>query len=156
MSLTSTILAVTLILGALFEEAPLLQSSAHAAPHEDHDFLESAGSASLPQTSPVPRRVSVPLQVSVSPQTSMLPHVAGTKFISRGKNGGRWRGRVFGSGPTTLILRFFRGEALVKRKLVGRVKLDNEPEGVRFSYSGSRPRAKTTHWDIIAIYDKSK
>jgi hypothetical protein len=85
-----------------------------------------------------------------------LPRVSVTKFTARGKHGGRWRGRVFGSGPTALILRFFKGDTLVKKKLIGRVHLDSEPQGVRFSYTGTRPRTGTTHWDIIALQYKGK
>lgn len=130
--LSATLLGVTPFVGAL-----LLQPLAHAVPVEDGDFVQSDSLLPLPKI-------------------SELPRVSVTKFTARGKHGGRWRGRVFGSGPTALILRFFNGDSLVKKKLIGRVHLDSEPQGVRFSYSGTRPRTGTTHWDIIALQYKGK
>lgn len=133
----------SVLLGALFEGALLLQPLAHAVPVEDGDFVQSDSLLPLPKNSELPE-VSEPPRVSV------------TKFTARGKHGGRWRGRVFGSGPTALILRFFNGDTIVKKRLIGRVHLDSEPQGVRFSYSGTGPRTGTTHWDIIALQYKGK
>jgi hypothetical protein len=134
----ATILAAIPILGALS-----LQPLAHAVPLENGDFVRSDTLLPLPK-------------ISEQPKVSEQPRVSVTKFTARGKHGGRWRGRVFGSGPTALILRFFKDDTLVKKKLIGRVHLDSEPQGVRFSYSGVMPKMKKTRWDIIALYEKTQ
>jgi hypothetical protein len=143
MPLFTIMVVSSVLLAALFEGALYLRPLAHAVPLKDGDF------AQIDSLLPLPK-------ISELPEVSELPRVSVTKFTARGKNGGRWRGRVFGSGPTALILRFFKGDTLVKKQLIGRVHLDSEPQGVRFSYSGTRPRTGTTHWDIIALYDKSR
>lgn len=67
---------------------------------------------------------------------------------------GNWRGRVQGDGRTHVFLRFFQNGRLVGRRLIGRVKLDNEPAGVLFSYRGSIPTQKHLKWDIVAFSEK--
>ncbi|MCB0331364.1 MAG: hypothetical protein KDD70_16955 [Bdellovibrionales bacterium] len=67
---------------------------------------------------------------------------------------GNWRGRVLGQGNTVLFLRFIQHGKVVAKRLIGRVALENEPNGVFFSYRGTVPNAKYLKWDIVAFSEK--
>ena len=67
---------------------------------------------------------------------------------------GNWRGRVLGDGKTHLFLRFIQNGRVIARRLIGRIELDNEPNGVFFSYRGAVPRKRHLRWDIVAFSEK--
>ncbi|NBW39581.1 hypothetical protein EBR25_01115 [bacterium] len=87
-------------------------------------------------------------------ESYQYPKVSAVQFRAEGKSTGHWRGRVHGTGPTTLILRFFKDNRLLQKRLIGRIRLDNEPNGVLFSYVGTRPKSHSIKWDIIAMKGK--
>ncbi|MCI5066450.1 hypothetical protein MRY87_12065 [bacterium] len=67
---------------------------------------------------------------------------------------GKWRGRVYGTGKTHLFLRFLKNKQVIGKRLIGRVKLENEKDGVLFSYRGTIPQQRSLRWDIVAFSER--